>query len=83
MKLMMTSIEEEVATLMDNSVRFVVLGNRERLSAALNAAISGLEEMTKDNDAMTMIVFLSYSGKWDILQAARKMAADGAGIRPR
>lgn len=78
MKLMMTSIEEEVATLMDNSVRFVVLGNRERLSAALNAAISGLEEMTKDNDAMTMIVFLSYSGKWDILQAARKMAADMA-----
>ena len=29
--------------------------------------------MTADNDTLTLIVFLSYSGKWDILQAAKKM----------
>ena len=33
-------------------------------------------DMTAHNDTLTLIVFLSYSGKWDILQAARKMAAD-------
>ena len=76
MKLMMTSIRNEVSTLMDNDVRFVVLGNRERIPAALRAAIASLENMTARNKAMTLIVFLSYSGKWDILQAARKMAAD-------
>ena len=76
MKLMMSSIQKEVSTLMDNGVRFIVLGNRERISPALRTAIAGLERLTEKNDAMTMIVFLSYSGKWDIFQAARKMAAD-------
>ena len=32
--------------------------------------------MTSHNDRLTLIVFLSYSGKWDILQAAKKMAAE-------
>ena len=77
MTLMMTSIREEVRTLMDNDVRFVVKGNRQRLSAPLRAAISSLEERTADNRSLTMIVFLSYSGKWDISQAAARMAAAG------
>jgi len=77
MKLMMKSIEEEVRTLMDNGVRFLVLGNRARLSVELDAAISSLEKMTADNDKMTMIVFMSYSGKWDIQQAASRMAEAG------
>ena len=76
MKLMMTSIQNEVSTLMNNGVRFVVLGNKERISPALRTAIAGLENMTAENGAMTLIVFLSYSGKWDIFQAARKMAAE-------
>ncbi len=76
MKLMMSSVRNEVATLMDNGVRFVVLGNRERLSPGLRTAIAGLEKMTENNAAMTLIVFLSYSGKWDIFQAARKMASE-------
>ena len=74
MKLMMSAIRDEVSTLMDNGVRFVVLGNRERLSPALRTAIAGLEKMTERNDRMTLIVFLSYSGKWDIFQAACRMA---------
>ena len=76
MSLMMKAIADEVSTLMDNGVRFVVLGNRARLSRTLDDAITNLEKMTEANSAMTMIVFLSYSGKWDILQAARKMAED-------
>ena len=76
MKLMMSSVHSEVSTLMNNGVRFVVLGNRDRLSPALCTAISGLEKMTSGNDRMTLIVFLSYSGKWDIFQAACKMASD-------
>lgn len=77
MKLMMKSIEGEVSTLMENGVRFLVLGNKARLSGALNMAISSLEEMTASNEKMTMIVFMSYSGKWDISQAAVKMAEAG------
>lgn len=76
MKLMFKSISDEVSTLMDNNVRFVVMGNRARLNPMLNEAIDGLEQMTRNNDAMTMIVFMSYSGRWDIFQAALKMAED-------
>ena len=78
MGLMMRSIEKEVDTLMKNGVRFVVLGNLGRLSEGLQSAIAGLMEKTSVCERMTLIVFLSYSGKWDILQAARHLAADVA-----
>ena len=74
MELMMKSIAGEFENLMKNGVRFVVLGNRARLSDTLNGAIDTLMDQTKDNPNLTLIVFLSYSGKWDILQAARKLA---------
>jgi len=76
MKLMMKSIRDEVSTLMDNGVRFVVLGNRERLGEELCKAIDDLMEMTAHNSRMTLIIFLSYSGKWDIMQAMKKAAAE-------
>ena len=75
MKLMMKSIESEVKTLMDNGVRFVVLGDRERLAPEVRMAIEGLEGMTAANNRLTMVVFFSYSGKGDIRQAAARMAA--------
>lgn len=78
MRLMFKSISDEVSTLMDNNVRFKVLGNRERLTPVLNEAIDSLERETAGNSAMTMVVFMSYSGRWDILQAARRAAADFA-----
>ena len=77
MKLMFKSIADEYETMMRNNVRFVVLGNRARLSPALNEAIDTLERQTAANTRLTMIVFVSYSGKWDIQQAADRMAAEG------
>ncbi len=75
MDLMMDAMEKELPTLMDNGVRFVVLGNRKRLSDRLNEGIDFLMEKTSGCERMTMIVFLSYSGKWDICQAASRAAA--------
>jgi len=74
MDLMFKTISEEFGTLIDNGVRLLVLGNRDRLSQVLNEAIDLMEEQTKGNDTLTLILFISYSGKWDILQAAKKMA---------
>ena len=78
MELMFKSMQDEVPTLLKNDVRFVVLGNRARLSDKLNAGIDDLMARTASCSRLTLIVFLSYSGKWDILQAARKMAQAGA-----
>ena len=76
MKLMFKSMVAEFDTFMKNGVRFLVLGNRSRLSDTLNAAIDDMAERTKDNSALTLILFLSYSGKWDILQAVKALAKE-------
>lgn len=79
MELMFKSMIDEFSTLMDNGVRFVVLGHREKLSKNLNIAIDDLMKKTEANATMTMIIFLSYSGKWDIMQATKHIAKEYAG----
>lgn len=76
MDLMGTAMKNELPTMMKYNVRFRVLGNRERLSDGLKSEIDGIESATAANDGLTMILFLSYSGKWDIVQAARRLAHD-------
>ena len=78
MGLMVKAMAAEMESLNRNGVRFMVLGNRERLSAELNAEIDSCMAMTADNEALTLIVFLSYSGKWDIVQAANKFIKDNS-----
>ncbi len=75
MELMMKAMKKELITFMDNHIRFVVLGNRARLSDSLNATIDEMMAQTAANDTATLILFLSYSGQWDILQAMKKAAA--------
>ena len=79
MHLMMDSIASEVEMLMKNGVRFRVLGNLERLPEALQQGIAALEERTRENTALDLILFVSYSGKWDIFHAAKKFAAEHSG----
>ena len=87
MELMGRAMIRELPTFQKYNVRFIVLGNRSRLSDEINADIDRTMEATAANDALTMILFLSYSGQWDILQAAEKMAHDlfdnpGHHVRP-
>jgi undecaprenyl diphosphate synthase len=76
MGLMIKAMAAEMPSLERNGVRFMVIGNRERLSADLNEMIDSCMSRTAHNDTLTLIVMLSYSGKWDILQAAKKMALE-------
>ena len=76
MELMVKAMAAEMEKLNRNGVRFMVLGNRERLGENLNRTIDECMEMTAGNDRLTLIIFLSYSGKWDILQAAKKLALE-------
>ena len=76
MELMMKSMKNELPRFMKYNIRFVVLGNRARLSDKLNAGIDSMMAETAANTGTTCIVFLSYSGKWDILQAMKKAAAE-------
>ena len=79
MHLMMDAISAEVEALIANGVRVHFLGNLERLSSALRDAIDMLEKSTAENTKLNLIIFISYSGKWDIFQAAKKFALQYAG----
>ena len=77
MKLMLDAMLAELDNFREHGVRFLVLGNRSRLPEELNATIDSIHNQTSDGGTLTMILFISYSGKWDIRQAAIRMAADG------
>lgn len=79
MGLMVKAMAAYIDGMCEEGVRFVVLGNRARLGDELNAIIDSCMERTAHNDRLTFIIFISYSGKWDILQAAKKMALEMEG----
>lgn len=76
MGLMVKAMAEEMDSLHRNGVRFMVIGNRARLSKDLNEVIDSCMAQTASNNVLTLIIFLSYSGKWDILQAAKRLAVE-------
>lgn len=83
MGLMLKAIADEIDSLAAKGVAFRVLGNLSRLSPELLEAIRAAERRTAPASGkeplMTLVVFFSYSGKWDILQAARRLAKDYSG----
>ncbi len=74
MDLMVDAISSETGTLIKNNIRFKAIGDLSRLPEGLEQKISNVETLTQNNSGMNLIIFLSYSGKWDILQAAEKYA---------
>jgi undecaprenyl diphosphate synthase len=74
MGLVLTSLEDEI--FMKNNVRFRVVGDRSRIPADVQRKLRETEEHTANNDKMTMVVALSYSSKWEIVEAVRNIAAD-------
>ncbi len=82
MGLVLSSLEDEI--FMKNNVRFRVIGDTDRLPGAVKEKLALTEEHTKGNTAMTMVVALSYSSRWEITRAvkdiARKAAAGKIGV---
>ena len=74
MKLLSKTIFEELSTLNDNNIRLNAIGDLERLPKYNYDALMKTIEETKNNDRMTLTLCLSYSGRWEITEAAKKMA---------
>lgn len=75
MSLMVESIRRELPAMMENGARVLMLGNRSRFSEDLLRTIDHAVETTAANTRITLIIFLSYSGKWDLMQAMKKAAS--------
>jgi undecaprenyl diphosphate synthase len=74
MELLIMAIERELPDLHKNKIRLQTIGDIERLPKHCRESIHNSIEKTSGNGGMTLCIALSYSGKWDICQAATKMA---------
>lgn len=72
MGLVLSSLEDEI--FMKNNVRFRVIGDIGRLPEEVRRKLAETEEHTAGNTAMTMVVALSYSARWEITRAVRNIA---------
>lgn len=74
MSLMVKTIINEVPVFQKQNIRFRVIGNRQALPRDVMEKVDEAERCTVQNTGLNLIVMLSYSGKWDIVQAARRYA---------
>lgn len=72
MGLILSSLEEELFR--KNNVRFRVIGDTSRLPEDVQKKIEACIAHTANNDKMTMVVALSYSSKWEITHAVKKIS---------
>ena len=78
MKLLVHTIRRETATLLKNSIRLEAIGDLATLPKSCQQELAEAMELTKDGSRMTLVLALSYSGRWDLTQAAKRMADDVA-----
>lgn len=74
MGLVLSSLEDEIFK--KNNVRFQVIGDLGRLPESVQQKLKETIEHTAGNSAMTMVVALSYSSRWEITEAARQLAQE-------
>jgi undecaprenyl diphosphate synthase len=75
MQLLAKTIHEEVPRLHENNVRLKVIGDRNSLPKRARKKLEDAIDHTKDNTGLTLYLALSYSGKWDIIQAVKNVAS--------
>ena len=76
MQLFVLALEQEVAKLHENGIRFKVIGDLSRFEPRLTRLISEAEQLTRDNARLTLTVAANYGGRWDMIQAVTRMLKD-------
>ena len=74
MELLLNSLQREVSRLHENNVRLKIIGDRKGFPVKLKQQIEDAEYLTRDNKGLALVVAVNYGGRWDITQAARKLA---------
>jgi undecaprenyl diphosphate synthase len=84
MTLFLEALQREIDDLHRNNVRLNFVGERLRLKSRLQQKIAAAEARTARNDGLTLTVAVAYGGRWDIVNAARELAAqvERGEIRP-
>ena len=76
MSLLVSTISSETATLMKNNVRLNAIGCKESLPKGVQAKLNSCIEKTSSNTGLTLTLALSYSSRWEIIEAVKQVAQD-------
>ncbi|MFA0961994.1 isoprenyl transferase [Roseivirga sp. BDSF3-8] len=75
MELLVQTIRKETKTLIKNKVKLQTIGDADRLPESCQENLRKAMEDTADQERLTLTLALNYSGRWEIVEAAKKLAA--------
>ena len=78
MELLLGALQREVKKLHENNVRLRFIGERGAFADKLVAKMNDAEQLTRDNTGLQLVIAVNYGGRWDITQAARRLAREVA-----
>jgi len=76
MGIMVQSLSNETDTLLKNNIRLRTIGDMDRLSVEVRERLFETMQLTSSGTGLNLIIALSYSSRWEITMAARKISAD-------
>ena len=76
MELLVNTLKQEIGTLMENQVKLKTIGDTSHLPKNCQKNLDWAINETKNNNGLTLILALSYSGRWEILEAIKQLATD-------
>jgi undecaprenyl diphosphate synthase len=76
MNLLETYLDKEIEEVMRNGIRVLAIGRDDRLPPSVRTRVEAAVERTRDNREMTLVFALSYGGRAEIVDAARRLARD-------
>lgn len=79
MQLFVRALRQEVSKLDKNGVRLKIIGELSRFDPELRSLIKASEQQTENNDKLVLTIAANYGGRWDLLQAANRMASTQPG----
>ncbi|GDX49204.1 isoprenyl transferase [Bacteroidota bacterium] len=76
MELLVDTIDSELPTLMKNKIKLATIGDLAKLPRKCQAQLEKTKDKTAENNGLTLILALSYSGRWDIIEAIKRIGID-------
>ena len=76
MELLVNTLKQEIGTLMENQVKLITIGETSHLPTNCQNNLQWAINETKNNSGLTLILALSYSGRWEVLKAVKAIVAD-------
>lgn len=80
MQLFTGALEQEINKLHENGIRFKVIGDISKFEPKIIEFIQNGEQLTAQNTRLTFTIAANYGGRWDIMQAMRKMMAQSSEV---